>query len=191
MRTPRFLPRNGTMPVDYVDRVRRMDWPGLRLLWDQIEAGASGWPPGRALEHLVLRAFEVSGATVRWPYPVSLSDETVEQIDGAVHVSGMSCIVECKDTAEPTNTDAIAKLRNQLLRRPAGAIGLMFSRTGYTSTAVVLANFMAPQAILLWDGEEIAYLLQQEDFASALVIKRRRSFEEGKARIDIRREVSL
>lgn len=180
------------MPVDYVDRIRQLDWAGLRRFWKQIEAGASGWASRQgALEHLVLRAFELSGATVRWPYPVSIGEETVEQIDGAVHVRGLSCIVECKDTADATNTDAIAKLRNQLLRRPTGAIGLMFSRTGYTRTAVVLANFMAPQAILLWDGEEIAYLLEREDFTSALVMKRRHSIEEGKTRIDIRQEVRL
>jgi hypothetical protein len=180
------------MPVDYVERIRQLDWRGLRLLWEEIEAGsASGWPAGRALEHLVLRAFELSGATVRWPYGVSINGAIAEQIDGAVHVRGLSCIVECKDTAEPTNTGAIAKLRNQLLRRPAGAIGLMFSRPGYTTTAVAQSNSMAPQAILLWDGEEIAYLLEQEDFTSALVIKRRHSIEEGKTRIDIRQEVSL
>lgn len=169
------------MPVDYVDRIRQMEWPGLRALWAHIGAGtAAAWPPGKALEHLVLRAFELSGATVRWPYTVWIGDETVEQIDGAVHARGLSRIVECKDTAEPTKTEAIAKLRNQLLRRPAGAIGLMFSRTGFTPTAVAQSNFMAPQAILLWDGEEIAYLLQQEDFASALVTKHRRSIEEGR-----------
>jgi hypothetical protein len=139
------------MPVDYVNRVRQLDWSGLRRLWKEIEAGsAAGWPPGRALEHLVLRAFELSGATVRWPYPVSIAEETVEQIDGAVHVHlhGLSCIVECKDTAGPINTDAIAKLRNQLLRRPAGTIGLMFSRSGFTHSATVLAEFLAPQCVL-------------------------------------------
>ncbi|HLM68691.1 MAG TPA: restriction endonuclease [Longimicrobium sp.] len=180
------------MPADYIDRIRRMDWHALRRLWVEIETGSpNGWPAGKALEHLVLRAFELSGATVRWPYGVSIDGAIVEQIDGAVHVRGLSCIVECKDTVEPTNTDAIARLRNQLLRRPAGAVGLMFSRAGFTPAAVAQSNFMAPQAILLWDGEEIAYLLEHEDFTSALVIKRRHSIEEGTTRIDIRQEVSL
>lgn len=192
MRTPAFSSCNGTMPVDYVDRIRQLDWAGLRLFWKEIQAGMSGWPPGRALEHLVLRAFELSGAAVQWPYTVSIAEETVEQIDGAVHVHGLSCLVECKDTAEPTHTDAIAKLRNQLLRRPAGVIGLMFSRSGFTQSAAVLAEFTAPQCILPWDGEEIAYMLEQEDFALVLMAKYRRSIEHGSTRdFDIRREVGL
>jgi hypothetical protein len=180
------------MSADYVDRIRQLDWPGLRRFWTQIEAGASGWPPGKALEHLVLRAFELSGAAVRWPYDVFIDGAIVEQIDGAVHLNGLSCIVECKDTAGQTNTDAVAKLRNQLLRRPAGTIGLMFSRTGFTHSATVLAEFLAPQCVLPWDGEEIAYMLEREDFTLALVAKYRRSIEHGSTRdFDIRQEVSL
>lgn len=191
--TRTFSPANEAMPADYVSRIRQLGWPGLRELWSRIERGAAtGWPPGKALEHLVLRAFELSGATVRWPYPVSVGEETVEQIDGAVHVGGLSCIVECKDTVEATNTDAIAKLRNQLLRRPAGVIGLMFSRAGFTPSAVVLADFMAPQCILPWDGEEIAYMLEKENCTLVLVAKYRRSIEHGSTRdFDIRQEVSV
>lgn len=165
--------------MDYVRRIRQMDWPALRLLWKEIESGTTAWPPGKALEHLVLRAFELSGATVRWPYEVPVAGEIVEQIDGAIHVRGISCIVECKDTAARLNVDAIARLRNQLLRRPAGATGLLFSRSGFTEAAFTLAGFLAPQTILLWTGGEIASLLQQEDFSSALTRKYRRSIEEG------------
>jgi hypothetical protein len=167
------------MPVDYVGFVRRMDWPELRLLWKAIDAGTTGWPPGRALEHLVLRAFELSGAAVRWPYEVPIAGEIVEQIDGAVHLNGLSCIVECKDTAEPVKIEAVAKLRNQLLRRPAGVVGLVFSRNGFTESAITLARFVAPQNILLWGGEEIAYLLEREDFSSGLTSKHRISIEDG------------
>jgi len=167
------------MSVDYVDRIRQLDWPGLRRFWKQIEAGASGWPPGKALEHLVLRAFELSGATVRWPYPVRVDGAIVEQIDGAVHLNGLSCILECKDTAEPVTIAVVAKLRNQLLRRPAGAAGLLFSRNGFTESAITLARFVAPQNVLLWNGEEIAYLLKREDFSTGLIGKYRISIENG------------
>lgn len=177
------------MTVDYVRRARQLDWRGLRLLWSEIEAGsAAGWPPGRALEHLVLRAFELSGAAVVWPYLVRVGDEVVEQIDGAVHVHGLSCIVECKDTAGPLNIDAIAKLRNQLLSRPAGAIGLLFSRSGFTPVAALLGRFVAPQAILLWDGNDIAYHLRNEDFSTGLVLRHRHSIENGMMKYDISRE---
>lgn len=168
------------MPIDYVRRVRQLEWQDLRLLWRQIESGTvDGWPPGRALEHLVLRAFELSGASVAWPYQVRVGDEVVEQIDGAVHVHGLSCIVECKDTAAPVNIELIAKLRNQLLSRPSGATGLLFSRSGFTEAAMTLAGFLAPQSLLLWTGGEIAYMLEREDFSSALLRKYRRSIEDG------------
>jgi hypothetical protein len=38
-----------------------------------IEAGnTSGWAPGKAFEYLVLRAFQLEGAEVRWPYSVRI-----------------------------------------------------------------------------------------------------------------------
>ncbi len=177
--------------ADYVGRVRRLDWRGLRELWSKIEAGSAGWPAGKALEHLVLRAFELSGAAVRWPFDVPLAGETVEQIDGALHLQSLSCLVECKDTASPTNVEPIAKLRNQLLRRHSSAIGLVFSRSGFTLPAQTLAQFVAPQTVLLWNGGEIAYLLEQEDFASALLQKYRYCVETGFPDYDTREEVLL
>ncbi len=179
------------MSADYVLRARQMDWHALRMLWREIEAGSAlGWPPGRALEHLVLRAFQLSGGEVAWPYRVRMGDEVVEQIDGAVHVRGLSCIVECKDTAVPLSIDAVAKLRNQLLSRPAGAVGLLFSRSGFTLPATMLGRFVAPQTILLWDGNDIAYHLEHEDFAEGLVQRYRRSVENGMMKYDIPREVN-
>jgi hypothetical protein len=178
------------MPVDYVGRIRQMGWPELRQLWKEIDAGAAaGWPPGRALEHLVLRAFELSGATVVWPYLVRVGGEVLEQIDGAVHVHGLSCIIECKDTSMALSIDAVAKLRNQLLGRPSGAIGLLFSRGGFTPAAAMLGRFVAPQAILLWDGSDIAYHLARGDFSAGLVQRYRRSIQMGMIKYDVSREV--
>jgi hypothetical protein len=175
--------------ADYVGRVRRLDWQGLRDLWAKIQSGTTRWGTGKALEHLVLRAFELSGAAVRWPFDVPLAGETVEQIDGAIHLDGLSCLVECKDTASPMNVEPIAKLRNQLLRRHSGAVGLVFSRSGFTPPAQTLAQFVAPQAVLLWNGGEIAYLLEQEDFASALRQKYRYCVETGVPDFDTREEI--
>ena len=71
-------------------------------------------------EHLILRAFELDGATVRWPFEVSFGDSVVEQIDGAVYAGCLSCLVEAKDSTAPVDVAVLAKLRNQLARRPAG-----------------------------------------------------------------------
>ena len=46
-----------------INRVRRYDWAKLEGLWKQIKAGtATGWSPGKALEYMFVRAFDLSGA---------------------------------------------------------------------------------------------------------------------------------
>ena len=177
------------MDEDYVGRIQQMGWPELRELWNAILSGETpGWAPGKAMEYVVLRAFDLAGAKVTWPYDVEIAGETAEQIDGAVHLDGLSCLVETKDTADPINVQPIAKLRNQLLRRHAGAVGLLFSRSGFTPPAQTLAQFLAPQTILLWSGEEIGYVLQRESIRTALITKYRYCIETGLPGFDTRVE---
>ncbi len=80
-------------------KIKRItDWNGLRSLWRAIQDGTPPeWDSGKALEYMVIRAFELDPdepATVRYPYEVSLFGEKVEEIDGAVHLPGLSCLVE-------------------------------------------------------------------------------------------------
>lgn len=165
---------------DYVARIRRLGWPGLRELWEQIEAGRTpGWPPGRAMEYLVLRAFELDGAEVRWPFTVEISDEIVEQIDGAVYTQNLACLVEVKDSAAAVDIEVLAKMRNQLLRRPAGTIGLIVSRSSFTGPATTLSGFFAPQTVLLIRGAELAQALRKENIAELLRERYRECVEKG------------
>lgn len=84
--------------AEYEARVNTLDWDGLQTLWEAIERrDTPDWEPGRAFEYLVLRAFQLDGAQVRWPYSVRLFEEEVEQIDGAIYHDGLSCLVESKD----------------------------------------------------------------------------------------------
>ena len=138
-----------------------------------------GWPAGRAFEHLVLRAFELDGATVRWPFEVTFADTVVEQIDGAVYAGHLSCLVEAKDTAGAVDIGALAKIRTQLARRPSGTIGVVFSRSGFTDPAIALAGYFAPQTVLLWSGAEVTECLENESFAAVLLAKHRECVEEG------------
>ena len=89
---------------------------------------------------MVPRAFQLDGARIRWPYRISLHEEIVEQIDGVVEAAGLHCLLESKDWSKPISIDPIAILRNQLLRRPATTIGMVFSRSGYTEAALLLAD---------------------------------------------------
>jgi hypothetical protein len=155
--------------AEYRAKIAPCGWAELRTIWAGIQAGDTpGWEPGKAFEYLVLRAFELDGADVRWPYTVALFGEDVDQIDGALHCDGLSCLVESKDLREDVSLGPIAKLRYQLLRRPAGTIGLLFSSRGFTQPAVMLAHFALPQAILLWSGNEIDHGLTTESWARLL-----------------------
>jgi hypothetical protein len=74
--------------------------------------------------------FELDGAQVTWPYSVRLfGGRETEQIDGSVRFGGLHWLIECKDEKEDVAVDPIAKLRNQLLRRPSGTVGLVFTTT--------------------------------------------------------------
>lgn len=168
----------------YKLRIKAMGWARLRAFHERlIEGRVEGWEPGKAFEYLVLRAFELEGATVTWPYVTDVSlleagGET-EQIDGAIYVDGLACIVEAKDTAATTDIAPIAKMRNQLLRRPSSTVGLIFSRGGFSRPVKTLVKFVAPQTILLWTGDEVVYALKHQAFRKGLNEKYRRSVEQG------------
>ena len=88
--------------AQYQQMIGRLSHRGLVMLWKQILArNTPGWDPGKALEYLVLRAFELERATVIWPYQISSDLGTIEQIDGVVYTDSISCIFECKDVQGP------------------------------------------------------------------------------------------
>lgn len=179
--------------AEYEARIKTYNFDDLIRLWSEIEAGDTpDWDAGKALEYLVIRAFQVEGAEVLYPYSVRTDEEEeLEQIDGAIYADGLSCLVECKDTSTKVNVEPIAKLRNQLLRRPAAAIGCVFSSSGFTDAASTLAKYIAPQTILLWTPGEIYYCLQNQFMRQALLKKYRYCIEHGNPNYNIITEVSL
>ncbi len=188
-----------TTELEYARRVQKYTWGDLIGLWEAIEAeNTPNWPPGKAFEYLILRAFQIEGAYVMWPYRITMgelvkteSEETVEQVDGLVHTGdGLVCLVECKDySKESVKVEPIAKLRNQLLRRPSGVIGIAFSRSGFTDSASMLARFSAPQIILLWGGDEIKFALRSKYFCKGLAAKYRICVAKGLPDYNITRGV--
>lgn len=176
---------------EYEARIRQFDWHDLLNLWEQIRArNTPDWEAGKAFEYLIIRAFKLENAEVRYPYIVTSGDvqfsgdftqtqHQLEQIDGIVYVDGLHCMVECKDTLDPVNVEPLTKLRTQLARRPSQMIGLIFSYGGYTEPAVILAHYMSPQTILLWSGSEVEYVLRNRSMRDALNEKYRRCVEYG------------
>jgi hypothetical protein len=162
----------------YEERISRFGWRELSTLWEKVKSDSTpDWPGGRALEYLILRAFQLAGAQITWPYEVREEGRVLEQIDGALHSRGLHCLVESKDWGTSVNIEPIAKLRNQLRRRPAGTIGVVFSRGGFTSAAVKLAQYTVHEGILLWTGREIEYVLHNENILDALERKYRACVE--------------
>lgn len=146
-----------------------------------------GWPPGKAFEYLILRMFELSGAEVRYPFSVRMHDEVIEQLDGVVFWKSLSCLIECKDYSPGHWVDfsPIAKMRNQMLRRPASVIGSVFSTSGFTEPAIILADYTGPQTILLWEPNEVEFSLNNRDICKGLDAKFRAFVETGFASVNL------
>jgi hypothetical protein len=145
-----------------------LSWEHLAVLWGQIKAGATPeWDQGKALEHLVIRSFELSRLTVEYPYDVPPGGDPLEQIDGIVLFREIPFLIECKDK-ERVDVEPIAKLHNQLSRRPPATMGCIFTTGNFTPAALTIADFMVPHRILLWPDSDIEEALHARDFRGAL-----------------------
>jgi hypothetical protein len=159
--------------LEYVRRAEKLSWKDLIALWEQIKAGRTpDWHEGKALEHLVVRAFRLSKLEAEYPYDVPPGGKAIEQIDGLVHLNCYTFLLECKDK-ETVDITAIAKLRNQLLRRPDTTFGCVFTAGSFSDPALILAEFSVPHRILLWSAVDIDGCLHRKDFASRLLEKYR------------------
>jgi hypothetical protein len=166
--------------ADYEKKIKTHQWADLQTLHAAIVARATpDWAAGKALEYLIVRAFELDGARVRWPYDTEIDGEVVEQIDGAIVASGLHCLIECKDESKPLAIAPVAKMRNQLQRRPPATVGLNFSTSGYTNPAQILAGYLGSQTILLWHPEEIELAVTKNRIIPLLEAKYRACVETG------------
>lgn len=172
----------------YRTAIQQKSWDDLDQMWEQIiERNTPSWEPGKAFEYFILRAFQLGGAEVVFPYQVRLYGETVEQIDGVVYYETLACLIEAKDFSiqRKVNFEPIAKMRNQLMRRPAPTLGCVFSNSDFTEPALILANYVSPQTILLWQRHEIITSLKKRDFCSGLLVKYKKYIELGIADFNI------
>lgn len=169
------------MAVDYVAKIATADTAELSRMLDALAGGRRlpGWGRGKAFEHIILQAFALEGAEVRWPFEVREGRHTIEQIDGAVYCDGLFCLVESKDYAEAINVEPVTKLRSQLNRRPDGTLGLIFARNGFTPSAKYLVKMHTPLNILLWEFDELILAVRDQKMKSALLTKFRFAVEQA------------
>jgi hypothetical protein len=131
------------------------------------------------LEYLVLRAFQLEGAEVTWPYDVRRNGVHLEQVDGAIYFDGLTCLIEAKDQAEPIDFMAISRMKAKLLRRPRTVIGAVFGVEEFSRAAIHLTESLPPPDVLLWRGKEIAWALQRRAMREGLQRKLRHAIEQG------------
>jgi hypothetical protein len=172
---------------DLKNKVQTYGWVELKTLWQNIQEGNTpDWASGKALEYFILRAFELEGAEVRYPFSIPINTlasytkgNDLEQIDGVIYVNGLSCLIECKDKGNAINFEPIAKLRSQLMRRPSATIASIFSMEGFTEPASILLDFIHPQTILAWEKNQIESCLRERFFCQALTKKYQKAIEFG------------
>ena len=165
------MARPSEKSIEYKQRAQNLDWADLSTLWDQIKARSTPhWDDGTAFEHLVVRAFELSGLRVEYPYHVPPGGNPIEQIDGIIFLDHIPFLIECKDW-NAVDVETIAKLRNQILRRPPLTMGCVFVTGRFTVAALILADFTVPHQITLWASEEIEFALADRNFKDPLVKK--------------------
>ena len=175
--------------AEMIEVIREYDRDSLVGLYDQIALGQTPtfWAGGMALEHLVLRGFELADVDVRWPYRVRMpeSARTMEQIDGVLYIGGLAILVETKDTQDAQNIEPIAKLKSQLDRRPSQTLGLVVSRIGFTVPAITLTQLISGGRIMLWRGDELRHALASDLMVPGLIAKYRHLIEQAVPDLDI------
>lgn len=177
---------------EYKHRVLALDHGGLLEMWERLYRGTPlpGWPPGKALEYLILRAFQLEGAEVTWPYHVEAEHpyaprRKLEQIDGIVCFDGLSCLVECKHHRRPMDITPIVKLKSQISRRPRITMGAVFSTSVFHPAALELSRRLSPADVLLWRGREIDRALRKGWLCEGMKKKLIHAVKTGFADLDL------
>lgn len=155
----------------------------LIAIWDRIQSGEriAGWARGKAFEYLMVRAFQLEGVVIRWPFEVLYPQRfgTMEQHDGFVYLRDRAFLVESKATAEAPGIEAVAKLRFRLEARPPGTMGLLFSISTFSEPTEVFTQFASPLNVLLWTGLDVDWALRTGQMRPGLEQKLRHANEFG------------
>lgn len=169
-----------TKAEQYQARIQRCNRAKLLALWRKKQEGrlSSFGKPGKFFEYAILRAFELEGAIVTYPYDVPESGKVVEQIDGVIRIGDLYSLIECKDYSDaPLDFVPIAKLRSILAKRHASVFGMVFSMSNYTESAEISLRHIHPQMIILWGRGEIEHCIENGCFIDFFTQKYKSAIE--------------
>jgi hypothetical protein len=155
----------------------------LVRIWERIKAGQPivGWPAGKAFEYLVVRAFDLEGARVIWPFQVTYPQKfgTMEQVDGVAYLGDRAFLLESKSLSEPAAMEEVARLRMRLESRPPGTMGVLFSAQDFTLPTEVFTQFATPLNVLLWGSGDLDVALGTGSMVRGLGAKLAHATESG------------
>lgn len=160
-------------------------WTAADLLrfWERIKNGKRipGWQKGGAFEYLIIRAFQLEGTRVCWPFQVTYPQKfgTMEQIDGIVYLGERAFLLESKDLSEPAAIEAVAKLRFRLEGRPPSMMGVLFSVQDFTLPTEVFTQFVSPLNVLLWGRADLDVAIKSSTMTDGLKRKLEHANEHG------------
>ena len=173
----------GRRVADMEGEAKTWNRDDLLRLWARIKAHrpVSGWPDGKVFEYLVVRAFDIEGARVLWPFEVTYPQKfgTMEQIDGMVYLGERAFLLESKNVSEPVAIDEVARLRMRLESRPPGTMGVLFSAQDFTLPAEVFTQFATPLNVLLWARRDLDVALRGGMMVDGLRAKLAHATESG------------
>jgi hypothetical protein len=150
----------------------RKTWRDLRPNYDEpprpprfrdveLDQQKAGW----LFERLVPDAFRLDGVSGHYPYEASKR----EQVDGLIVIGRQGFLVESKYQEKRLGIDPIYRLHVLVEHRPAGALGLLFSGSGFTQGARESAQFLKPIRILLFEPLDLEWAFQDEGRMMAMV----------------------
>lgn len=157
----------------FIKRIQTYDWAKLERLWEKVRDGKkTRWSDGKALEYLFIRAFELEGIDVEYPY-CNKVEKYEEQVDGYLSTRNpeVSFLVECKDWSNKVTFDELAKLNSRLSYRIPSVLGVFVSMSDYTPSAMELLFMMQPRRIILWSKNDINECFKHHKFTKALIHK--------------------
>lgn len=179
---------------EYQTAIQQYEWDELKEMWHKRHDNnfPKEWKKGKFFEYAILRAFELEGAKVLYPYNVDYpqtviaGEEVVEQIDGVIYTDNLCVIAESKDYSRKNiDIEPLAKLQVRLKRRPATVIGCLFTASDFTWPALALIETLMPYTILLWNNSDIEYCFENRKFLEGLKLKYRNMIEKCNHMFDL------
>ncbi len=194
---------SGPIPQNELVAWEAKDWDELSEIWSALlpplDDDAERFVPsfrgneltphqaGSVFERWIVEAFRLDGADVDAPYVVTMttSRRPMEQIDGLVRSHWQAFIIESKNWAKDVDFAPIARLNEQVQRRPPSTLGLVFSSKGFTSACIDLVAMIRPLRILLFDRLDLEHVVRERNMVIALQTKWHLAVKYGKPSLPV------